>query len=115
MSHPGRDPVAAVLQRYPSGCRGAARSLGNSGGFSGARLWQVMSPSGLYCLRIWPPDDAFPARLDYLHALMTTARQDGLDFVPRVETTLDGSTRVEHGGRWWELIEWRPGRADFRA
>src|SRR5262249_47769460 len=36
------------------------------------------------------------------------------DVVPRIELTLDGTTRTEHAGHWWELIEWRPGCADFR-
>jgi Ser/Thr protein kinase RdoA (MazF antagonist) len=45
---------------------------------------------------------------------MGSARNAGLDFVPRLESARDGTTRVEHEGRWWELAEWRQGCADFR-
>jgi homoserine kinase type II len=81
----------------------------DAGGFSGARVWRVADR----CLRAWPPDESFPARLDLIHDLMTQARESGLTFVPRLELTADLSSRAEHRGRWWELAEWLPGRADY--
>ena len=111
MSSTALDHVAAeALRRYPAAFAGALQPLGNHGGFSGARLWRV----GGCCLRAWPPDDSFPARLTYIHQLMDQARAAGLAFVPRIERTLDQSLHVELGERWWELAEWLPGRADFR-
>src|SRR5579864_719561 len=101
--------AAEVLRRYPARCRGDLHALGNRGGFSGARLWRVAGR----CLRAWPPDDSFPARLDHIHHLMTQARDAGLSFVPRVERTVDRSSSVVHRGRWWDLAEWLPGRADY--
>jgi Ser/Thr protein kinase RdoA (MazF antagonist) len=101
--------LAEVLSRFPAGRHGNPKPLGNHGGFSGARLWRVEG----FCLRAWPPDDSFPARLDHIHQLMTQARDAGLTFVPRLERAADGSSCIEHGGRWWELVEWLPGRADY--
>jgi Ser/Thr protein kinase RdoA (MazF antagonist) len=101
--------AADVLRRYPAHCREGLHALGNRGGFSGARLWRVAG----FCLRAWPPDDSFPARLDHIHRLMTQARDAGLMFVPRLERTAELSSSVEHRGRWWELAEWLPGRADY--
>src|SRR5262249_21513471 len=72
-------------------------------------LWRVAG----FCLRAWPSDDSFPARLDHIHQLMTRARDAGLTFVPRLERTAELSSCVEHRGRWWELVEWLPGRADY--
>ncbi len=111
MSSDVLDPAAAaVLARYPASCHGIPQPLGNHGGFSGARLWRVAGR----CLRAWPPDDSFPARLHHTHHLMTLARGAGLKFVPRLELSTDQSSCVEYRGRWWELAEWMPGRADYR-
>ena len=103
--------AAAVLAHYPATCHGDLQPLGNGGGFSGARLWRVAGR----CLRAWPLDDAFPVRLDYIHHLMTQARDTGLAFVPRLELTTEQTSRVEQRGRWWELTEWLTDRADYRA
>jgi Ser/Thr protein kinase RdoA (MazF antagonist) len=45
---------------------------------------------------------------------MHLAREANLRFVPRVMETTGGDTAVEAGRRAWELMEWMPGRADFR-
>ncbi len=99
-----------VLRRYPVSSSGDLIAMGNHGGFSGATLWRVAGR----CLRAWPPDDSFPVRLDHIHHLMIQARAAGLQFVPIIEMTVEESSRVEHHGRWWELTEWLPGRADYR-
>ncbi len=89
--------------------------LGNSGGFSGARLWRVEGDAGRFCLRAWPPGGPTPERLHTLHAWMHLAREADLSFVPKVMTTTRGTTWVEALGRRWDLTTWMPGRADFHA
>ena len=45
-----------VLTHYPAMLRGTLTSLGNHGGFSGARLWRLDTAGGSYCLKAWPAD-----------------------------------------------------------
>ncbi len=111
------DPVAAVvLERYPALLtRGVCRSLGNHGGFSGARLWRIDNPAGSLCLRAWPSGAPTPERLSFIHHCMMVARATGLAFVPAVFPGGDGATWQLHGERLWELSEWLPGTADRAA
>jgi homoserine kinase type II len=105
--------VAIALARYPSFCRhGTLTALGNHGGFSGASLWRMDTPSGSMCLRAWPPHETWQ-RLLFRHRLMVLARQSGLAFIPTVFPALDGASAVEQPGCLWELTEWLPGCADF--
>jgi homoserine kinase type II len=104
-----------VLARYPwfpapSRCR----SLGNHGGFSGARLWLVERPGERLCLRAWPPGAPTAERLIWIHRLMHTAREGGLTFVPEIYLSRNRSSIVETAGRLWEVARWMPGQADFR-
>jgi Ser/Thr protein kinase RdoA (MazF antagonist) len=114
--HPSllEEAARCVLSRYPVFVSGVSLiSLGNRGGFSGARLWRVEGSPHHLCLRAWPPDGISAERLTYLHQLMHLARKAGLAFVPPVVATNEGLTWVEHGGQLWELTAWLPGRADF--
>jgi homoserine kinase type II len=105
----------AVLSRYPAALRPTnVIALGNRGGFSGARLWRADSAAGPLCLRAWPPHET-AERLAFRHALMLTARNAGLTFVPAVYAAADGSTALRFGDTFWELQEWLPGRADYRT
>jgi hypothetical protein len=73
----------AILSRYPAVFHTANPiSLGNRGGFSGASLWRVEAGGHSFCLRAWPSRQSDPARLDFLHGLMRSARIAGLSFVP---------------------------------
>src|SRR5262245_12154672 len=80
-------------------------------GFSGARLWRCLPPGVCYGLRVWPPGMDVD-RLSWVHRLMKTAREDGLDFVPEVFATRTGVTCFIHENRVWDLTTWMPGRAD---
>lgn len=91
---------------------GSLTALGNRGGFSGARLWQVHSAASRLCLRAWPASQAAD-RARFRHRLMDHARHEGLSFVPPVHRTKDGSTLVTAGGRLWELTGWMDGQADY--
>ncbi len=101
-----------TLSRYQF--RSHARTfLGNAGGFSGARLWKLESPFKPLCLKAWPAKYS----LDHLirvHRWMRSARASGLAFVPEIQVATDGSSVQEVGGHCWDLIEWMPGRANFR-
>jgi Ser/Thr protein kinase RdoA (MazF antagonist) len=105
----------SVLQHY-SGVLNARSltSLGNRGGFSGARLWRIRCDLGDLCLRAWPPGTTAEA-LAFQHGAMQRARQAGLTFVPFVYPSADAKTWVEHEGHFWEVTSWQPGKADFEA
>src|SRR5262249_10549233 len=53
--------------------------------------------------------------LAWRHHLMALARTEGLLFVPAVLHATSGATFVQIDGRCWELMEWLPGRADYRS
>jgi Ser/Thr protein kinase RdoA (MazF antagonist) len=101
-----------VLALYPGILSGEPPNfLGNHGGFSGARLWQV-SRSTL-CLKAWPANGIDAGYLSNVHERMRQGRAAGLDFVPNVLLTRDGRSAVEHAGRTWDVTTWMPGAADF--
>ena len=114
MTAPG--PRPGVLAAYPPVVAMARWvPLGSGGGFSGARVWHGRTaPGGELGLKAHAPG-ADPGRLERVHQWMLTARSVGLAFVPRVESTRDGRTVVEAGGRVWDVTEWMPGRAEFHA
>jgi Ser/Thr protein kinase RdoA (MazF antagonist) len=112
--HPLDPEARTVLDEYPFVLGAPALlPLGNRGGFSGARLWQVQASGGRLCLRAWPPGEPAPARLQDIHRCMRSAREAGLSFVPPVFATRGGATWVAHSGRLWDVTGWMPGRADF--
>jgi Ser/Thr protein kinase RdoA (MazF antagonist) len=104
--------VRNVLACYPLAITNVI-SLGNRGGFSGARLWRIECSTGLLCLRAWATG-VDESRLAFIHGLMTRAHAAGLAYVPGVRPTGEGRTCVEQAGRLWDLTSWRAGRADFR-
>lgn len=88
-------------------------SLGNRGGFSGAKLWRCHSRDADFCLRCWP-DATTTAQLACIHQRMIEASEVArLSFVPRVLRTRKNTSFVEHLGRLWDLTTWMPGDADF--
>jgi Ser/Thr protein kinase RdoA (MazF antagonist) len=88
-------------------------SLQNHGGFSGARLWRVEGGLGRLCLRAWPPEQGSAEHLAFIHSLMKRARDERLFFVPAVHPTTEGASFLLFAGRFWELTDWMPGKADF--
>lgn len=104
-----------VLNLYPALLgRGAMTFLGNHGGHSGARLWQLDTPGGLLCLRA-SPSGIEESPVAVRQKLMALARASGLRVVPQVFATRQDATAIQREGRIWELMEWMPGRADFRV
>jgi homoserine kinase type II len=108
MSSPTDADAREVLRRFDLAAA-STQSLGNGGGFSGARLWRISTASADFCLKAWPPGGVTPDRHREIVRLIRHARQAGLTFVP---TTSD---HVEHAGRVWDLADWMPGTADFHA
>jgi Ser/Thr protein kinase RdoA (MazF antagonist) len=105
------DTVKLVLQQFPDAGK-VLESLGNRGGFSGARLWKVAGFRGPLCLRAWPAQ-INSSQLQFIHQQMKWARAQGLDQVPSVHGTRSGQTWTAYGGRLWDLTSWMPGIADF--
>lgn len=109
-----RDACAqAVLPFYAKFRRGSCIHLGNHGGFSGAELWRIESPDGVFCLKAWPADWRSPAELEWIHGLMSQATE--FPWMPRVCRARDGATFVRHAGRLWELASWMPGAANYAS
>jgi hypothetical protein len=101
-----------VLNRFGVVASGM-RALGNHGGFSGARLWRVMTATGELCLRAWPPGEMTADRLSKIHALMRQAAAAGLDYIPHPRTTITDTSWADCEGRRWEVTDWLPGEAGF--
>ncbi|MBI2805993.1 MAG: phosphotransferase [Planctomycetes bacterium] len=105
--------IPKVLDQYAAPMRGLPVPLGNHGGFSGARLWRLEAPAGVFCLKAWPVDGPTRPHLVWTHHLLANA--SSLPWLPRVMTTITGDTVVLHDDRLWELHTWMPGRADFAS
>lgn len=94
----------------------AVRWVARPGGFSGAAVFAGYPPGGAapaFSLKAYPPGTVTPDRLARIHGWVRRAAH--LPFVPRVIPASDGRSWAEAAGRLWELTEWKPGEADFRA
>ena len=87
------------LSQFPlfdhcSGSLGAGdiESLGNAGGFSGARLWRIRSDDKCYCLRRWPREHPSRQRLSFIHRVLRHVASQGVEFVPIPLETRSGET-----------------------
>ncbi len=102
------------------------QSLGNAGGFSGARLWRVTAPSDgwiHWCVRRWP-DGTPAARIALIHTIIHSVdsqlslRDDGIgrDILAVARRFGNGSSlyvdREDKG--IYEVTRWLPGVADFQ-
>lgn len=87
--------------------------LGNSGGFSGARIWRVVTEFGDFALRRWPNPVLPEARIRGLHRLLSYLRREGLTCLSVPLPAREGATVVQEGGHLWQLEPWLPGTADF--
>jgi homoserine kinase type II len=105
-----------VLRHYAADCQPrAARFLNSVGGFSGARLWRLVTPRGPLCLRRWPGEQPTPDRLEFIQAVLWHVDQEGFDRVPLPLETIAHRGYVRHEGHLWELTPWLPGRPDYVA
>ncbi|MGI8980180.1 MAG: phosphotransferase enzyme family protein [Pirellulaceae bacterium] len=107
--------IAPVLEHYPGlGPIRRVHSLANAGGFSGSMLWRLEREAGDLCMRRWPKEHPSEERLAFIHGVLRTLGQSGLNFIPAPYFTRDDRTFLSHGGNLWELAPWMPGKADFR-
>jgi len=106
-----------ILRSYPSRCQPRALIFLNSGGgFSGARLWRVEGPGGLYALRAMPSATVNLARLHGLHRLLRHVADQRLGAIVAVPlSTIEGGTYLVRDGHVWQVEPWLPGAADFAA
>ena len=105
--------VNKLLDLYPAQFRPTdpITPLGNSGGGSGATLWQYASGLGLLGIRAWPVDGPNLTALTHIHRWLD--RLADLGFVPIPIPTRDGRTIVDFEGRFYELSRWMPGASDL--
>lgn len=89
--------------------------LGNSGGFSGAGIWRVVTEFGDFALRRWPNPALPEARIRGLHRLLVHLRREGLSCVSVPLPAREGTTVVNERGHLWQLEPWLPGTADFSS
>jgi Ser/Thr protein kinase RdoA (MazF antagonist) len=103
-----------ILAGYPAPCQPhGVVALQSGGGFSGARLWRVTSPSGEFSLRAMPAERVNLSRLQGLHRLLAHVRHCGVQESPAPVIRNDGSTWFECDGSIWQLEPWMPGSADY--
>src|SRR2546430_8771851 len=113
MSSISLECVRAVLAQF--GVEpGAIDALGSHGGLSGAELWRITTPHGIWCLKAWPVTVQIE-QLRHAHWLMRQGRSAGLDYVPAPHDSADGSGCVATTGHILDLTTWQPGPADFHA
>jgi Ser/Thr protein kinase RdoA (MazF antagonist) len=111
---PPADP-APVLRLFPaSGPVERIEPLDMAGGWSGSLLWRIQGAGRRLCLRRWPAGHPAPDRLRLIHAVLTHAAREGIDYVPLPLSAHHGESFVEHAGHLWELTGWLPGVADYR-
>lgn len=87
--------------------------LGNAGGFSGARLWKVVSPTQPLCLRRWPRQHPPADHLGWIHHVLRSCFDQGCSFLPVPLLSDQGQSFVRHDGCLWELAPWMPGAANY--
>lgn len=106
--------AANVLRLYSEAFQPRQIALPPAGrGFSGALVFRIESPAGVFCLKAWPPESADVPRIRGLHRLLGHLRSQGIDIVAVPVASGSGQTAVFCEGRWWQLEPWMPGRADF--
>jgi len=102
--------LALLLQAYPAIAPVQSITPHRTGGFSGARLWQVSTARGDFALRRWPAEHPSPERLEWIHALLRHVAREGLTIVPVPVENIHRKTYLQTHGHLWELVPWLAGR-----
>jgi len=102
-----------VLRAYPAECHPSRiDALNGAGGFSGAKIWRLITPRGPLCLRCWPAEHPTTERLEFIQAVLWHCVQEGFLLVPLPLETTAHSGYVRHAGRLWQLEPWLEGEPD---
>lgn len=121
------NPVIEILRHFPGVDARDIVCLGNAGGFSGACLWRITTPTGPLCLRMWPHSYPTEETLRRTHGLLRHAARQGMTELPvplRHAAPLPPGIPLPHDTddtvfkqhqTLYELTPWMPGRADFHA
>lgn len=103
-----------VLARFPAARRDPYLVPTESHeGLSGSMVWRVAGEVGSYCLRVWPVGMRDRRRIDTIHRALYALRENGFPCAPVPFVNQDGSTCVDWNQRFWELLSWMPGAADY--
>ncbi len=106
----------ASLRDYGADCQPSEiRFLAAAGGFSGAAFWQLQTPRGQLCLRLWPVEHPKRERLEQMHQLLRHVAGECDVPLPLPIETNEGRSYTERDGRLWQLEPWMPGEANFQA
>ncbi len=106
--------VEQVLSEYPADCQPSrSEYLAGAGGFSGALLWRLETPSGPLCFRRWPREHPTQDRLEFIQAVLWHVNQQGFCLTPVPRETTSHAGYVACDGHLWELAPWMPGQADY--
>jgi Ser/Thr protein kinase RdoA (MazF antagonist) len=102
-----------VLSRYDLPKITGVCDLGNTGGFSGSRIWKIQTQIRSYCLRRWPSGHPDPQRLAFIHQVLVHAHANGCHEVAYPLTCKSGQRFIQLDNHLWELNDWLAGKADF--
>jgi len=106
--------IERLLQAYPPDCQPQQiEPLAAAGGFSGSRIWRLQTPRGPLGLRRWPEGSTPAERLQFIHAVLWYAQQEGYSLVPVPLEARNRKGFLEHGGCFWQLEPWMPGEASY--
>lgn len=92
---------------------GPVKYLGTAGGYSGAIFWKVNGAKGEFCLRRWAPLYPTLEQLQFIHAVLWYAHEEGFRKVPQPLETLEYLSYVADKRCFWQLEPWMRGAADF--
>ena len=99
-----------VLQFFDLRLQPARISAESGGhGFSGAQIWRLESPAGVFALRAVNEQAVNRDRLSGLHALLAHVHRCGVSQVAVPLATRCGLTVVLYDGQIWQLEPWMPG------
>ena len=102
-----------VLTQFPAVRFQHADCLHNAGGFSGACLWRITTPTQVFCLRRWPLEHPSRVVLSEIHRVLQYAHCHGVPELPAPLHHRGGDSVLKHRRALFELTPWMPGQADY--
>lgn len=95
--------------------RSSIESLGGAGGYSGALFWKIANGNSQLCLRRWPKTHPDRQRLNWIHTILRSVAEAGINFIPTPIVANSGESIVEHNGYFFELAPWLYGKATYES